>query len=369
MTSKISSLDKVNFFFSLFNFNDKGYLNDSELTLLMMAVTRGAYKIDQKFVPPSVRVIHTLCKEAFKFAMRKRDELRKPELVNFVTKNVDVTAFLECWRGHAAQVLLPPGIKWRDLSFPCNEASIAPSSAWLRYGLPTKEFILWRRRDRVGTELNSLAFLFIHTETFLKTVDRKDVFCGEGVLGTGYIKQGVLADRHLLNALAILTSRPKMIQALFAGTGQEEVGRFCVRLYEAGSWRSVYVDDRIPCAPNLYPAFSTSSSPLEAWVVLLEKAVAKYMGSYGAIAASATRSDGTLSMLRYLTGGHVFSLCVYDYLWNSVAEEIEDQELNGLQKVQLFAQQGVVAFGRSASLGYMNNQTVYSQAKQSSTST
>lgn len=114
MVSKLSTSDKLQFFFDLFNFNNKGFLNDSELTLLIMAVTRGVFKVDQKFHPPSAKVIKELVKEAFTFAISEPGNLRKPELLRFAVNNPSVYAYLECWRGHASQVLLLEGTKWRD---------------------------------------------------------------------------------------------------------------------------------------------------------------------------------------------------------------------------------------------------------------
>lgn len=356
MTSKVSSLEKVNFFFQMFNFNDKGYLNESELTLLLMAVTRGAYKIDQKFIPPSAKSIKSLVSEAFTFCHRERDQLRKPELVEFVQHNVDVAAFLECWRGHASQVLLPSGLKWRDLSFPAHHISIAPSKEWLCLGLPPEEFVHWRRRDKVGTEIDALAYLFVHTESFLKTIDRRPVYKGDGVIGTGFIKQGYLADRWVLNALAALTARPFTIFYLFATTGQEDDGRYCCKFYECGSWRSVYVDDRIPCGPNRYPLFATSSSPLEAWPTILEKALAKYLGSYGHVGAASLRSDCVLTALRFFTGGHVYRHSTRDYVWSANGQDFNvSPERQGATKIlQYIAQGAIIAFGRSVALGMMS---------------
>eukprot|EP00981_Chlorochromonas_danica_P008901 scaffold2340_cov185-Ochromonas_danica.AAC.3 len=210
LTSKISSLEKVESFFTLFNFNNKGYLNPSELTLLFLAVTRGAYKIDQKFLPPTLKVIKGLVSKAFLhyathdnttnegqkeqeqeeegksghgkgnnnegsshtygnvsshgsgkqgsgqgsakgssgYGSKGEKKLRKPQLLSFIQDEVDITAFLECWRGHASQVLLPPGMKWKDLSFPCHYQSICLSPNWQRIGLPPSDFIHWRRRDK-----------------------------------------------------------------------------------------------------------------------------------------------------------------------------------------------------------------------------
>ena len=104
LASKMSNMEKVYFLFDLFNFNNKGYLFESEISLLLMAVTRGAYKVDQKFLPPNTKTIEDLTKKALKCAKYNPDYVRKPELVEFVVRNTEVMAFLDSWRGHAAQV-------------------------------------------------------------------------------------------------------------------------------------------------------------------------------------------------------------------------------------------------------------------------
>ncbi|KAJ1423709.1 hypothetical protein B484DRAFT_297076, partial [Ochromonadaceae sp. CCMP2298] len=102
----------------------------------------------------------------------------------------------------------------------------------------------------------------------------------EGVLGRGSLRQGMLADRWVINALAAMTARPDTVLGLLSSTGQEERGRFCTRIYEGGGWRTVNIDDRVPVSSAGEPLFLTSSHSLEAWPLLVEKGLAKYLGSY-----------------------------------------------------------------------------------------
>ena len=64
----------------------------------------------------------------------------------------------------------------------------------------------------------------------------------------------------------------------------------------------MFVDDRVPCTPSGVPCFCDSSDPFEAWPLLLEKAFAKYLGSYGHVAVYSSRLDSSLTALRLLTG-------------------------------------------------------------------
>ncbi len=356
MTSKISSLEKVHYFFDLFNFNDKGYLNESELTLLFMAVTRGAFKIDKKFHPPSPKLIKGLVDEALIYAKTEAHGIRKPELVQFVVNNPSVTAYLECWRGHASQVLVAEESRWRDMGFPCNDEAVCPSPKWMSYGLPPDSFIHWRRRDKVGTELGCDQ-LFAHSVSFLKTIDRRKVYKGIGILGTGHLKQGFLADRWFLSGLAAMTTNPDTLFYNFVTTGQEDRGRFCVRFYEGGRWRTVYVDDRIPCGPNFNPLFASSSCSFEAWPLIIEKALAKYYGSYGHIGLCSSRADSTMAALRLLTGGHILRYYVKDFDWKSYGDDIRGE--NGYQLIMECLKEGsIVALGRSSATAMMNTNSM-----------
>jgi hypothetical protein len=106
LVSRQSNLEKIHFFFDLFNFNNKGYLLESEIKLMLLAVSRGCYKADQKYVPSPMKVIDELTAECLRCARVDKTYVRKPELVQFVLMNKDVLAFLDSWRGHASQVLL-----------------------------------------------------------------------------------------------------------------------------------------------------------------------------------------------------------------------------------------------------------------------
>ena len=50
-------------------------------------------------------------------------------------------------------------------------------------------------------------------------------------------------------------------------------GKYCVRLFLAGKWRKVYVDDVIPIRDDGRPALATSSNILELWPIILSKAI------------------------------------------------------------------------------------------------
>ncbi len=196
--------------------------------------------------------------------------------------------------------------------------------------------------------------LFTHVVGYLKTVDKRVLYTGPGCEAQGYLKQGMLADKWLLNAFAFCIGKPLLIQSLFALTGQEREGRYCVRLYEGYRWRTVFVDDRIPCSMSNFPLFSKSSDAEESWPMILEKGVAKYLGSFGHIGACANRVDSLLNGIRMLTGGHVMRKHTQEFLWQSVKDVDHHENINNSIKIDakeyllsLLQEGSVVAFGRS----------------------
>ncbi|KAG7214704.1 hypothetical protein INR49_010596 [Caranx melampygus] len=100
----------------------------------------------------------------------------------------------------------------------------------------------------------------------------------------GHAKQGLLGDcwflcactfllknKHLLNKV-LPPDQPQWGDSRYRGFFQ-----FC--FWQQGHWIEVTIDDRLPCI-NSSLCFSRCHSPTAFWVALLEKAYAKFNGSY-----------------------------------------------------------------------------------------
>ena len=111
-----------------------------------------------------------------------------------------------------------------------------------------------------------------------------------------------------MSALACLAEHPGAIQKIFLTKSWSFSGKYAVRLYRAttGKWETLLVDDWFPVSASTgVPLFARPQGP-ELWVMLLEKAFAKFMGKppqYGAL-------DGgfVLYALQAMTGDRVFQL-------------------------------------------------------------
>ena len=66
----------------------------------------------------------------------------------------------------------------------------------------------------------------------------------------------------------------------------------------------IIIDDRLPVAANLKPAFAHCADPREQWVALIEKAYAKLYGCYEAIEAGKVGLN-MCALLRYVPNLHI----------------------------------------------------------------
>ena len=98
--------------------------------------------------------------------------------------------------------------------------------------------------------------------------------------------QGFVADRWLMSAMLLLSARPRLLRHVFIATGQEAMGRYCVRLCRNGTWVNVYVDDSLPCTALGRPLCSHSANPNEVGFSLIEKAWAKLLHGWDALGAT-----------------------------------------------------------------------------------
>eukprot|EP00929_Paragymnodinium_shiwhaense_P064775 TRINITY_DN32495_c0_g1_i3.p1 TRINITY_DN32495_c0_g1~~TRINITY_DN32495_c0_g1_i3.p1 ORF type:complete len:535 (+),score=99.14 TRINITY_DN32495_c0_g1_i3:182-1786(+) len=100
------------------------------------------------------------------------------------------------------------------------------------------------------------------------------------------LAQGRSHDDVLLAALACLAEFPDSVPELFKEQELNPGGYYHVKIFDSntGQWNWVTVDDWIPFGADGQPLCSKPRD-LEAWVLLLEKAWAKWFGSYARLMA------------------------------------------------------------------------------------
>lgn len=105
------------------------------------------------------------------------------------------------------------------------------------------------------------------------------------------ILSGALGDCWLTAAIAAVAEFPSYIEThIFASPFVAHDGKYSINLYDglASAWQKIVVDDFIPCEPKRWydnqsvPIFSKPNDN-EPYVLLIEKALAKLVGSYDAL--------------------------------------------------------------------------------------
>merc|ERR1719204_1838605 len=117
------------------------------------------------------------------------------------------------------------------------------------------------------------------------------------------ILQGALGDCWLLAAMATLAEHEGAISSVFQTPEVDPRGKYSLRLYDpqAARWKVIVLDDHVPCSRDPRAADGVLRGPdgvpqaqyarphgREIWAMLLEKAFAKFCGSYAAIEAGIT---------------------------------------------------------------------------------
>ena len=72
------------------------------------------------------------------------------------------------------------------------------------------------------------------------------------------------------------------VRALFIdySSACDTYGIYTLRFFKDGEWRTVCVDNRLPCTPEGQLLFSRGVDPTELWVPIVEKAYAKLHGNF-----------------------------------------------------------------------------------------
>mmetsp|Transcript_3176 Transcript_3176/g.4691 ORF Transcript_3176/g.4691 Transcript_3176/m.4691 type:complete len:945 (-) Transcript_3176:34-2868(-) len=184
-------------------------------------------------------------------------EIDHPEEENdpLIIWNEDSKDTISDW----VQKIIDAGEKWEDPEFGPNQSSINQG----REDKCTGKYE-WKRCSEIMK----------NQELFTESIEADD------------IKQGALGNCWFMSCISVVAHmQPEKIVDLFVTRKINEAGIYELKLFQAGKWVRVVVDDYVPCLPySIYPAFAKSNNN-EIWVILLEKAYAKLHGSYALLTA------------------------------------------------------------------------------------
>ncbi|KNC49194.1 calpain 5 [Thecamonas trahens ATCC 50062] len=143
------------------------------------------------------------------------------------------------------------------------------SSAGRVYVDPTFGEPSWRRL--VEQEVDSLPDGRLPACCLFDSIDPDDIV------------QGALGDCWLLSAISAIAGRDEAVLDLFVKDETSDAGVYGVWFWSAaGGWTEVVVDDRVPFLGER-PLYACSDEKHEMWPSIVEKAYAKFQGSYAAL--------------------------------------------------------------------------------------
>ena len=104
----------------------------------------------------------------------------------------------------------------------------------------------------------------------------------EGEIEPNDLCQGAVGDCWLVAAFACASEFPHVIRRMFLTREYNPRGKYRVKIYDPQQEKFVIitVDDRIPCKAGTRKPMFMSPNGNELWAILLEKAYAKFCGSY-----------------------------------------------------------------------------------------
>jgi len=289
--SRMGLEETVGFAFNLFDYNQSHTLSADECTMLLHTFVGACCKMDaeKKLLAQPVSAFEALAQAAWTRAGKDEDgEISKAELLAFADNTPLATEFLTFIDGGASRVQLKKGAAlWTDPDFPPSAGSLfLDPSRPPRGGLRPAQ-VVWYRPRQLAPDAPVLF------------VDEQRGVAGGGGAGVGVADpanagvavQGFVADRWLVGAMLLLSARPRLLRHVFVATGQEAMGRYCVRLCRDGMWVNVYVDDSLPCTALGRPLCSHSANPNEVGLALIEKAFAKLLKGWDALGATSCPSE------------------------------------------------------------------------------
>lgn len=293
LVSSIELTEKLKLIYRLFDFGRRDSLTLDEMVILLHSVATGANKLDPAVPCPELEVLEILVKRTFRRVGKTIDEEITPgELEIFCQLNSQVANVVSYITGAAQLGRIPAGQRWHDHSF------------------DDLERVLYGETPSQHPAHLTLRPFGVHSNFTWREPPPNYVVIVPADITVSRVCPGYASSHAFCEAISILSVQPIALRKLFVITGQETAGRFTLRFFHRGEWAHVSVDERIVCSKAKFCASCGSfDRPFtgfchatdhagEIWMHLIEKALAKLVGSYAHLA-----SYTVLDLLEIMTGG------------------------------------------------------------------
>eukprot|EP01107_Rhizomastix_libera_P015849 TRINITY_DN6229_c0_g1_i1.p1 TRINITY_DN6229_c0_g1~~TRINITY_DN6229_c0_g1_i1.p1 ORF type:complete len:679 (+),score=229.91 TRINITY_DN6229_c0_g1_i1:20-2056(+) len=201
---------------------------------------------------------------------------------------------------------------WVDPDFPHENRSV---------GKPVSGGVVWRRAAELGIDA-----LFSSSSAPAADSQKTTLEGDLNAIRPNDIIQGGLGDCYFLSSLSCIAEFPQRIATMFRKNKENKWGVYCVTIHIDGEETDIIVDDAFPCSVETKQLLFSKNKDRELWVLLLEKAYAKYHRSYRSI-ESGTPSEA----LADLTGAPVNVFRTADTstkkLWKIISQSDENKEI------------------------------------------
>jgi hypothetical protein len=316
--STLSSEERERFYMLKETFSEEQKIRDEAIDAADYQLAFDAMTLKQERIAREIEVAENVHRE-----LNRRQLMRIQafiETLNQYDKN-RFTSVRERWLSNADCDVDP---KDRPLYEKYRDACMSPEDETIEYGRAVLADIEAAQKDcRLGEYGRAYQFVdseFPPGDTALGVGDANALVLGwrcapgisdiaqlfDGGTDPDDVEQGLFKNDWLLSALSMLAAAggvgdggvDAQIANLFVGhygmdgelTYDTEVGGYCVRLYKQGIWNPIIVDDLFPMLThdnwtneNRGMASAHSKECTELWVSIIEKAFAKYYGSYYAL--------------------------------------------------------------------------------------
>ena len=184
-----------------------------------------------------------------------------------------------------------PGTPFVDTEFPPDKSTLAAIDS--KTGIKRTPHFLHAKKGLSEEEMETMDF------KRPKDIFDKQYYLYKDEINYDDVKQGSLGNCYLISVLAALSQRPQLIKNVFKSKVVNPDGFYELYFYEKNKKKVMYIDDNLVAYKSKFVKEFMFANPNgeELWVMLIEKAYAKFEGGYSNIIGGLMHPE-----IQFLTG-------------------------------------------------------------------